>query len=182
MPYQYPLNSNTNYREDLYYRLKVVRIGLPPLRDRREDIPLFVDRFIKELAALHGRPIRGVSPDVLEKLKCYSWPGNVRELKNSIEGMIATTINEILQIEDLPPEIRMADGANDRLRVPVGTSLEDIEMEMIRRTMLETSGNRTRAAKLLGVSLRTLQRKLKFLDDENQKNSTDIGSGGVSPS
>jgi two-component system response regulator HydG len=160
------LVAKGEFREDLYYRLKVVRIELPPLRDRREDIPLFVDAFLKEHSQVHGRPVQGVAPDVMERLMAYPWPGNVRELKNVLEAMVVTTRNAVLQYEDLPPELAAHKETAARLQVPVGATLDDIEREMIRRTMAKCQDNRTRAAKMLGVSLRTLQRKLKRMDGE----------------
>jgi DNA-binding NtrC family response regulator len=154
------------FRQDLYFRLKVVRVETPPLRDRREDIPLFIDHFLSDLARTHGRKMEGIAPPVMERLLLYPWPGNIRELKNVLEGMVVTTANTSLQMEDLPPEIANFRESASRLQVPVGATLEDIEKEMIRRTMASTHGNRTRAAKMLGVSLRTLQRKLKLMYGE----------------
>ena len=154
------------FREDLFYRLKVVRIDLPSLRDRREDIPLFVDHFLKELSRVHGRRVTAVSPEVMERFMIYPWPGNVRELKNVTEGMVVMSQAPVLTYEDLPPEIAAHKESPSRLQVPVGATLDDIEREMIRRTMANTQNNRTRAAKMLGVSLRTLQRKLKRMDGE----------------
>ena len=163
------------FREDLYYRLKVVRVELPPLRERRHDIPLFVDHFLRELAERDGRKVDGLTPAVMEKLTFYPWPGNVRELKNALEGMVVTTAHRILDVSDLPSEILTYREPASNLQVPVGATLEDIEKEMIRRTMASTEGNRTKAAKMLGVSLRTLQRKLKVMESPESTDSSDEG-------
>ncbi len=157
------------FRKDLYYRLKVVRLELPPLRERREDIPLLVERFLDEFSRLHGRRIEGVSPEAMEMLRLYSWPGNVRELRNCMEGLVVTSVSSTIGVEDLPSEIREAvrGGSAAGFNLPVGMTLEDVEKEMIRQTLESTGWNRTRAARILGVSLRTLQRKIKqiFGDD-----------------
>jgi two-component system response regulator HydG len=154
------------FREDLYFRLKVTRIDLPPLRERREDVPLFVAHFLPQIAKRDQREVDGISPAVMERLLAYPWRGNVRELRNVLEAMVVTTRNRILQVEDLPPEIANHRGGPARFQVPVGTTLDEIEREMIRRAIAETGGNRSRAARMLGVSLRTLQRKLKAMAEE----------------
>jgi two-component system, NtrC family, response regulator AtoC len=119
---------------------------------------------LRQLAERDGRKVEGLSPAVMERLSSYPWPGNIRELKNALEGMVVTTANRILEVSDLPPEIVTFREPTSSLQVPVGATLEDIEKEMIRRTLVSTEGNRTKAAKMLGVSLRTLQRKLKLME------------------
>ena len=167
------LVSKGQFRQDLYYRLRVVRIELPALRERREDIPLFLDHFLKQLTLRDGPKVEGVAPVVMEKFMLYPWPGNVRELKNVLEGMVVITANKVLNLEDLPPEIASHKESTAGLSVPVGASLADIETEMIRRTMVRTQGNRTRAARMLGISLRTLQRKLKAMGEPEQPGEGD---------
>ncbi len=154
------------FRQDLYHRLKVVSIKLPPLRDRRDDIPLLMDYFIKEFSAAHGKPIRAVAPPVRKVLMGYSWPGNVRELRNVIESMVVMDADGVLDVDDLTEELQQAaSGArgDGRLGVDtlVGKSLEEIERHYIAETLRLTNGNREEAAKLLGIGERTLYRKIK---------------------
>jgi len=153
------------FREDLYYRLKVVNIALPPLRERLQDVPVFVDRFLGEFNALHGRSVKGVTPAAMDVLRHYHWPGNVRELRNTLEGIIVTMAGDVIDVAELPAELAAAAGDRCTFGVPVGLTLAEVEREMIRRTLESTQGNRTQAARLLGVSLRTLQRKLKSHPD-----------------
>jgi two-component system response regulator HydG len=154
------------FRQDLYHRLKVVSVKLPPLRDRRDDIPLLIDYFIKEFAAAHGKPIRAVTPPVRKVLMGYSWPGNVRELRNVIESMVVMDADGVLDTDDLTEELQQAaSGAtgDGRLGVDtlVGKSLEEIERHYIAETLRLTTGNREEASRLLGIGERTLYRKIK---------------------
>jgi DNA-binding NtrC family response regulator len=148
-----------NFREDLYYRLKVVEIRLPPLRERPEDIPLLVRFFLDEIARETGRPVRDISPEALDLLVAYDWPGNVRELRNLLEGVVVLSTRERLETGDLPEHLRR--GTEARAVIRAGMTLTEIEKEAIRRTLEQTDGRRTEAAKLLGLSVRTLQRKIK---------------------
>ena len=154
------------FRQDLYHRLKVVSVKLPPLRERREDIPLLIDHFLKEFTASHGKTITGITPAVRKVLAAYSWPGNVRELKNTIESMVVIDVDGLIDVDDLTEDLQAAtstvrgDGPSgvDSL---VGKSLEEIEKHYIAETLKMTSGNREEAARLLGIGERTLYRKLK---------------------
>jgi two-component system response regulator HydG len=150
------------FREDLYYRLKVVTIHLPPLRERPQDIPLLVDRFIRDFSQIYRKPITGIRQEVLNILMTYHWPGNVRELKHAIENMVVVSREPVLEVENLPPSIYRAErkGALDYPAL-VGTPLRDVERELIRSTLAHASGNRSEAAKMLGIGERTLYRKLK---------------------
>jgi transcriptional regulator with PAS, ATPase and Fis domain len=150
------------FREDLYFRLKVVELTLPPLRQRREDIPLLIRHFIDQISAENERPVRDISAAALDAMKAYSWPGNVRELRNTLEGIIVLTLDEIIEERHLPPHIVNAEPA--QAVIQPGMSLAEIEQEAIRRTLEHTGGHRTQAAELLGISVRTLQRKLKEFD------------------
>ena len=151
------------FRQDLYYRLKVVTLHIPTLRERADDIPLFVKHFLELFNQELGRDVRGVHPAVLAALKRYPWPGNVRELRNIIESMVLFAHAEEITLEDLPPEYR----APTTAPLPPSRAewqprpMADIEREMILKTLDYTDGHRARAAKLLGIGLRTLQRKLK---------------------
>ncbi len=149
------------FREDLYYRLNVIAITAPPLRARREDIPLIVDHFLGVYCKKNGRARLGVAPEVLHKLADYSWPGNVRELENVIERAAVLCRGENIGMEDLPEAIaRAASPAPAALSFPLGTPLAEVEERLIRETMKYTGGDKSLAAQLLGISTRTIYRKL----------------------
>jgi two-component system response regulator HydG len=153
------------FRQDLYHRLKVVSIALPPLRSRREDIPLLTDHFLKEFSASHGKPIKGISPAARKALMTYSWPGNVRELKNTIESMVVIDSDGLLDLDDLTEDVLTAAQTSGETNVAasqlVGQSLDEIEKHYILATLKMTNGNREEAARILGIGERTLYRKLK---------------------
>jgi DNA-binding NtrC family response regulator len=155
--------SRGRFRQDLYYRLKVVTISLPPLRQRTDDIPLLVDYFVKRFNEQLARNITRVAPEVRAALSAYPWPGNVRELRNVVENMVLFCRGDELTLADLPAEYR--EGRPVEVREAPGEwtprSMADIEKEAILRTLELTQGHRARAAQLLGIGLRTLQRKLK---------------------
>ncbi len=150
--------SKGNFREDLYYRLKVVELKLPPLRERREDIPLLIRHFITELSAELERPVQDISTEALEMMKGYSWPGNVRELRNTLESIIVLLLKEIIEASDLPEFI--SGHSESQAVIQPGMTMAEIEKEAIRRTLQHTNGNRTHASKILQISVRTLQRKI----------------------
>ncbi len=149
------------FREDLYYRLQVVAVRLPSLRERREDIPMLAEAFVREFAQVHGRPVRELAPEALGALVRYAWPGNVRELRNVIESLVITAPGPAVRAEDLPDRIRALPGAPGGIQVPTGTTMDDLEREAIRVTLERTSWNRVEAAKILGIGERTIQRKIK---------------------
>jgi two-component system response regulator HydG len=154
------------FRQDLYHRLKVVSIKLPPLRERRDDIPLLIEHFLRSLSASHGKSIVAITPAVRKVLMAYSWPGNVRELKNTIESMVVIDADARLDLDDLTEDLQSATvlGAASSaagMDTLVGRSIEEIEKHYIGETLKLTSGNREEAAKLLGIGERTLYRKLK---------------------
>jgi two-component system response regulator HydG len=154
-----------SFRQDLYHRLKVVSIKLPPLRSKREDIPLLIDYFLKEFTASHGKPVRSITPAARKALMAYQWPGNVRELKNTIESMVVIDADGVLDVDDLTEELTTAGPAAPELSAGasslVGRPLDEIERHYIMETLRITSGNREEAARLLGIGARTLYRKLK---------------------
>ncbi|THJ16117.1 MAG: sigma-54-dependent Fis family transcriptional regulator, partial [Nitrospira sp. CG24D] len=150
-----------DFREDLYYRLNVVPIRLPPLRDRADDIPLLVDRFLAECATQHHREPKDVSREAMRLFRLYGWPGNIRQLRNLMERLVVTVRDKTLQPEHLPEEIQASKENAHTLLVTLGTSLEQIEKDVIQRTLAEVTNHRENAAKLLGISLRTLQYKIK---------------------
>ncbi len=156
--------AERRFREDLYFRLKVVSVELPPLRTRVSDIPLLVTRFISELAERHDTGVRGCTPDVMHILEAQEWPGNVRELRNVIEYMVVTSQNEILEPGDLPESVQMdraAPTARGEVLNLAGRSAKDVEREHIRATLDLVDDNRSKAAKLMEIGERTLYRKIK---------------------
>jgi DNA-binding NtrC family response regulator len=153
--------SEARFREDLYYRLKVVTIDVPPLRERAEDIPLLVNAFIREFNEKNHLDIEGVGDEVIWLFRAYNWPGNVRELRNVVESMAVMARSSRLTADDIPPNVRRSVDEAKADGVRVGMKLADVERYMIENTLKELGGNRTKAAKVLGIGLRTLQRKLK---------------------
>ncbi|MGD9852943.1 MAG: sigma-54-dependent transcriptional regulator [Nitrospirales bacterium] len=155
------LVENGQFREDLYYRINVVPIHLPPLRERREDIPVLIDYFLKEFARRHQIQLKTLSLSSLRFLIQYQWPGNIRQLRNVIERLVVTVKEHSVQPDHLPEEIRTSVKPGNTMAITLGTPLEDIEREVIRRTLVEVTHHREQAAKLLGISVRSLQYKIK---------------------
>jgi two-component system response regulator HydG len=158
--------SQAIFREDLYHRLKVVTITLPRLIDRREDVPLLIDYFVKEHLSRHGKKINGISTAARRRLLAFDWPGNVRQLRNVIESMVVVDYDEVLDLDDLPAELAPDDVMVERnqmggLHELVGKSMDEIEELFIAETLKVTVGNREEAAKMLGIGERTLYRKIK---------------------
>jgi len=149
------------FREDLYYRLRAVTIELPPLRQRKEDIPLLVEHFVREANHLNGGKVRGFSDQAMQFLIKYDWHGNVRELRNCIEGMVVMAKRTSLGVNDLPKHIRRAGDDMWRVNIHVGMSAKDAERELIAETLKYTNNNKALAAKILDMGLRTLFRKVK---------------------
>ena len=150
-----------DFREDLYYRLNVVPIPLPPLRERGDDIPLLVDGFMDEFSAQHHRPTKEISRQAMRLLRLYAWPGNIRQLRNLIERLMVTVKDSVIEPEHLPEEIQASRDDARTMVVSLGSPLKKIEREAIRRTLVEVTNHREKAAKLLGISLRALQYKIK---------------------
>jgi transcriptional regulator with GAF, ATPase, and Fis domain len=155
------LLKDGRFREDLYYRLNVVRLTLPPLRDRKEDIPLLVDHFLRKAAEEVGRSAKRLGDDALSLLVRYHWPGNVRELENEVKKLAVFSDGEVITLEDINRHqelfIKLTDLSEDS---PV-ESIEEVERKQIVRALLETGGHRGRAAKILGISRATIFRKIK---------------------
>jgi two-component system, NtrC family, response regulator AtoC len=161
------LVSEEKFRDDLFYRLSVVTVDLPPLRERRDDIPLLVKSFLDEFSRENGKQVRELTPEAMNLLLAYDWPGNVRELRNAIEQMVVLARGERLTVRDVPPAIR---GSADLTKINVvrtGMTVEDAERQLIVQALKETGGNRTKAAQRIGISRRTLHRKLKEYGLEN---------------
>lgn len=150
------------FREDLYFRLNVFPLHLPPLRERKEDIPLLAEHFLRQFQTKHQRSVKGLSPKALDCLIRYAWPGNVRELKNTIERALILARGEYITPSELPPPLQLVTEeplASSALRP--GMSIREVERELICKTLQETGGNRTLAAELLGITRATLYNKLK---------------------
>jgi DNA-binding NtrC family response regulator len=148
------------FREDLYYRLNVISITAPPLRDRREDIPLLVDHFLETYARKNDKTPLRVTREAMDKLMAYPFPGNVRELENVIERAVVLSRTELLEVADLPSHVTETEHLVDRLVFPIGTPLHEIERQAIQKTLAHTGGDKQLAAQLLGISARTIYRKL----------------------
>lgn len=156
--------ARNEFRRDLYYRLKVVTVELPPLRDRHEDIVPLCDHFRKHFAKHHAKPVKSVSPAVIRKFLAYDWPGNVRELRSTIQAMVIYDADGVLDTDDLPPEMAdlqeaVASGPEGPAHL-VGQSMDAFEQYAIEQTLQLTNGNREEAAKILQIGARTLYRKL----------------------
>ena len=155
------LVSEAKFRDDLFYRLSVVTVDLPALRERREDIPLLVRGFLDEFGRENNKPVRDLTPEAMNLLLAYDWPGNVRELRNAIEQMVVLARNERLTVRDVPAAIRSGADLSRINVVRTGMTVEEAERQLIVQALKETDGNRTRAAQKIGISRRTLHRKLK---------------------
>jgi DNA-binding NtrC family response regulator len=155
------------FRDDLFYRLSVVAVNLPPLRERREDVPLLVASFLAEFSRENNKNVTEMTQEAVNVLMAYDWPGNVRELRNTIEQMVVLSRSERLTVRDVPAMIR---GAADLTKISVvrtGMTVEEAERQLIVQALKEMNGNRTQAAAKIGMSRRTLHRKLKKYDLEN---------------
>ena len=151
-------------REDFYYRIRVFEITLPPLRERREDIPLLVHHFISEGSKAHRHPVTDIAKDAMQHLMNHSWPGNIRELKNAVEHAFVMMSDDVLTILDLPPELRTHQPAanSDSPALPL-TSQQVEERRGILEALEQAKGSKTQAAKLLGMSRVTLWKKINKL-------------------
>jgi two-component system response regulator HydG len=160
------LISDGAFREDLYYRLNVVSVELPPLRTRRADIVPLAQRFLRNAANQHGKEIKGAAPGFFEALQKHSWPGNIRELRNVIEAAVVMAASPTLTASDLNLGSRTVSGGAN-WQAPVGMTLQEIEREILIQTLQRNNGNRTLTAEELGLSRRTIQRKIKEHDLES---------------
>jgi DNA-binding NtrC family response regulator len=173
------------FREDLYFRIAVVRIEIPPLRDRRKDIPLLVDHFLRGFMATgHRQDIRGLTSRAMTALLNYPWPGNVRQLKNWIEQALVLADGDLIDLEHFPSLTREA---SDVMQTPVplaplGLRLEELERWYVLETLRRADGNRTKAARQLGISLRGLQYKLRRYGTNAGSIEPDVSGGASGPS
>jgi len=148
------------FREDLYYRLNVVHIHVPPLRERREDIPLLTTAFIKEFSEENGKQIQGISHKASSLVYSYSWPGNIRELRNCMESAVVLCRGDVIEVEDLPLTVREG-SEEETVYIPVGTSLEEAQRKIIQATLNYCGGNKSKTADILDIGRKTLHRKLQ---------------------
>ena len=148
-----------NFREDLYYRLNVVNINVPPLRERKDDIPIMVNNFIRKFSKENNKNITSVDTKAKNALYSYDWPGNIRELRNCIEGAVVIAEGSTLRLEDLPPAVRKSQ-ENSSISIPAGTDMDTAEKIIIRETLLFCHGNKSKTAQVLGIGRKTLHRKL----------------------
>jgi len=153
-------------RNDLYYRLNVFNIHMPPLREHKEDIPDLVQSLLADMSAKHGRKVGAVSETVLNLFRTHSWPGNVREMRNTLERAVIVCDGAVIESKHLPPDfgrapVRTSAEDPDAVRLGVGTTVGEAEKLLILKTLEATGNNKTRAAEILGISLKTLHNKLK---------------------
>ena len=148
------------FREDLFYRLNVIRIDIPPLRERKDDIPLLAHHFLAAYSSKNKKTVHAISREALDALITWHWPGNVRELENAIERAVVLARGDTVELQELPPQLH-GDGVNASfITVPIGTPLDDIERAVIRETLTYTKGDKKLAAQLLGIATRTIYRKI----------------------
>ena len=157
-------------RQDLFFRLNVFHIHLPPLREHKEDIPLLAEHILRDVNAKHGKNVRGIGAEVLDIFMSHTWPGNIRELRNVLERAAIMSEKELVSRSSLPGEFgkvaAKSPGDLSTIRFPIGTTVDAMERELILQTLQATGNNKTRAAELLGVSLKTLHNKLKEYGSE----------------
>ncbi len=168
------------FREDLIYRLKVVPIVVPPVRARPDDIPLLIESFLQHFASKYKRGRKHISAEAVQLCQRYPWPGNVRQLRNTIERVVLTCPRASIEVSDLPEELRAHDQSANRFTIRPGMSLAEVEKLLIRQTLMHVTSNREEAAKLLGISRRSLQYKLKqygLLDESDGVESPKEESG-----
>jgi transcriptional regulator with PAS, ATPase and Fis domain len=152
--------ASGEFRNDLYYRLNIFTVRLPPLRERPEDIPLLASEFLREFGARYDKPVPKIMPETARLLAGYSWPGNVRELRNVIEQAMLLARHPFLEPELLPPMLHEGPPRPELIRIPVGTPMELVEREVILRTLEANEGNKTATAEALGISRRSIYNKL----------------------
>ncbi|MDR2898553.1 MAG: sigma-54 dependent transcriptional regulator [Spirochaetaceae bacterium] len=164
--------ADGKFREDLYYRLNVVNIHVPPLRERKDDIPLLVTAFLQEFAQENGKDIEGIDARARAALYGYEWPGNIRQLRNCIESAVVMSTGKCITMDDLPPTLRQVT-ESDSIIIPMGTTMEEAEKTIIRQTLFANNGNKSKTADVLGIGRKTLHRKL----EEYEEKSSEQGEG-----
>ncbi|MHC4972347.1 MAG: sigma-54-dependent transcriptional regulator [Planctomycetota bacterium] len=157
------------FREDLFYRLNVITIEIPPLRARHEDIPLLVQHFIENIAKHSGKRVKGITPEALDRLMAGEWPGNVRELENVIERAVVLATGDLITEADIPRAEEGKDPVAEEIPFRVGQALADLEREAIQRTLRAVGGDKDAAAKILGIGVATLYRRLKEMEEGSKE-------------
>jgi DNA-binding NtrC family response regulator len=162
--------AEKRFREDLYYRLNVVPISMPALRERKDDIPLLAESFLQECCRIHQKEAKIISHGAMELLTQYPWPGNIRELRNLVERLVLLVKSEVIEPRDLPPAVRRTEDAPAEVMIRLDQSLPEVEKTVIGNVLARVTSNRTTAARILGISLRALHYKIKRynLDIEQQ--------------
>jgi DNA-binding NtrC family response regulator len=154
-------------REDLYYRLNVFAIELPPLRDRREDVPLLIQRFLNEFNGINNKAVKAVDAEAMQILEQYPWPGNIRELRNVIERATILADGDFIGVRQLPQLlVTRGEESLPEITLTPGTTVDEAERRLILLTLDHTRNNKTRAAEILGISLKTLHNKLNRMKEE----------------
>ncbi len=152
------------FREDLYYRLNVIVVNLPPLRQRLEDVPLLAEHFLSQYASRNGKDVQEIDSEAMEFLASYHWPGNVRELENVVERAVVLTRDQVIRPADLPTRVSQGERFEGQVTFSIGTPLSDMEFRMIKETLRYTKGDKKLAARLLGIAPRTIYRKLESME------------------
>src|SRR3954449_2524370 len=167
---------NGKLREDLYYRLNVFAIELPPLRDRRDDVPLLIQRFLNEFNGVNEKAVKAVDAEAMQILEQYPWPGNIRELRNIVERAVILAEGEFIEMRHLPPLlVTRGEETLPTMTLTPGTTVDEAERRLILLTLDHTRNNKTRAAEILGISLKTLHNKLNRMKDEESLRSQEAG-------
>ncbi len=149
-----------NFREDLYYRLNVIQIHVPPLRERKDDIPLLIASFIKEFNAENNKHVKGFSNKAKSIMFNYDWPGNIRELRNAVEGAVVMCSGDEISVEDLPPNLLKNSAGEDVITIPLGISMDEAEKIIVQQNLAANKNNKSKTADLLQIGRKTLQRKI----------------------
>ena len=154
----------------MYYRLNVIHIEVPPLRDRKDDIPLLISSFLEEFNNENGKHIKSVDSRAKAAMFKYGWPGNIRELRNCMESAVVMCGGDEITLEDLPPTVRES-GTADSISVPLGVTLDEAEKIIIQENLAANRNNRSRTAEVLGIGRKTLQRRLSEwgMEDDGEK-------------
>ena len=170
-----------SFREDLFYRLNVIALTVPPLRDRRDDVPLLVDHFLQRFRDKNQKVVSGCTRQAMDAMTVYPWPGNVRELENAIERAVVLCKGNVIDVDDLPREILGAptgdEAQGNAVRFEIGTPLDEIELRMINETLRHTKGDKRLAAQLLGIATRTIYRKLGQPENRVETDDPEHGAG-----
>ena len=170
------------FREDLFYRLNVITVYLPPLRERAEDIPLLAEHFLRRYSEKNAKSIGGFTPAATQRLSAYHWPGNVRELENVVERAVVLTKHANIDEDDLPRELFSAqDGDGRSINIAIGTPLEEVERRLIFETLKRTKGDKRLAAQLLGIATRTIYRRLESSRTEGDSESAPVAEAAEPP-